>query len=373
MRAAIDAELDARGIAHEWFEDGRTGERRLLFRTGDARGLADSLGSLAEKVEAAHEQAARPSGAPARRRRRSGTEATPDGPEPAGPRADGQALRRGPREGGPRRAGAGARREPREGAVVMRATPPAALAAVAAASALAFAAGDSYAACLASLGGAWAGNLAPALAALPAYVAAHGPVTPGQGPLLAGAVCAVAVWLAWSRAVLAGGNFRQGEEHGSARWLPPAEAARRFSDTRDPDNNIILTRRVGLAVDQSRLKREWRRAKNVLVIGGTGSGKTFSYVMPNALQANQDFLITDTKGTLSRDLGGMFAAHGYEVVVFSTKDPSRSARYNTLAYLRTPVDVIEWVQAFISVTNGEDAKAERRSGPTRRCSCSSRR
>lgn len=240
----------------------------------------------------------------------------------------------------------------------MRATPPAALAAVAAASALAFAAGDSYAACLASLEGAWAENLAPALAALPAYVAAHGPVSPGRGPLLAGAVCAVAVWLAWSRAVLAGGNFRQGEEHGSARWLPPVEAARRFSDTRDPDNNIILTRRVGLAVDQSRLKREWRRAKNVLVIGGTGSGKTFSYVMPNALQANQDFLITDTKGTLSRDLGGMFAAHGYEVVVFSTKDPSRSARYNTLAYLRTPVDVIEWVQAFISVTNGEDAKAE---------------
>ena len=103
----------------------------------------------------------------------------------------------------------------------MRATPPAALAAVAAASALAFAAGDSYAACLASLEGAWAENLAPALAALPAYVAAHGPVSPGRGPLLAGTVCAVAVWLAWGRAVLAGGNFRQGGEHGSARWLPP--------------------------------------------------------------------------------------------------------------------------------------------------------
>ena len=217
----------------------------------------------------------------------------------------------------------------------MRATPPAALAAVAAASALAFAAGDSYAACLASLEGAWAENLAPALAALPAYVAAHGPVSPGRGPLLAGTVCAVAVWLAWSRAVLAGGNFRQGEEHGSARWLPPVEAARRFSDTRDPDNNIILTRRVGLAVDQSRLKREWRRAKNILVIGGTGSGKTFSYVMPNALQANQDFLITDTKGTLSRDLGGMFAAHGYEVVVFVDQGP---IAVRPLQHARLPQD-----------------------------------
>ena len=77
VRAAIDAELDARGIAHEWFEDGRTGERRLLFRTGDARGLADSLGSLADKVEAAHEQAARAVG-----RARETEEAERDGGDP---------------------------------------------------------------------------------------------------------------------------------------------------------------------------------------------------------------------------------------------------------------------------------------------------
>ena len=77
VRAAIDAELDARGIAHEWFEDGRTGERRLLFRTGDARGLADSLGSLADKVEAAHVQAARAVG-----RARETEEAERDGGDP---------------------------------------------------------------------------------------------------------------------------------------------------------------------------------------------------------------------------------------------------------------------------------------------------
>ena len=77
VRAAIDAELDARGIAHEWFEDGRTGERRLLFRTDDARGLADSLGSLADKVEAAHEQVARAVG-----RARETEEAERDGGDP---------------------------------------------------------------------------------------------------------------------------------------------------------------------------------------------------------------------------------------------------------------------------------------------------
>lgn len=82
VRAAIDAELDARGIAHEWFEDGRTGERRLLFRTGDARGLADSLGSLADKVEAAHEQAVRAVG-----RAREAEEAERGGGDPRAERS----------------------------------------------------------------------------------------------------------------------------------------------------------------------------------------------------------------------------------------------------------------------------------------------
>lgn len=232
------------------------------------------------------------------------------------------------------------------------------VAAAGAGSALAFAAGNSYAACLASLGGSWTENLAPALEALPHHIAAHGPITVAQAPMLAGAICAIAVWVAWSQIVLASGNFRQGEEHGSAKWLPPAHAARMFSDGRDPYNNIILTRRVGLAVDQSRLARANRRAKNILVVGGTGSGKTHMYVTPNALQANQDFFFTDTKGTLSKNLGGMFAARGYDVVVFSTKDPSSSAHYNTLAYLSSAVDIIEWVRAFISITNGEEAKSE---------------
>ena len=140
--------------------------------------------------------------------------------------------------------------------------------------------------------------------------------------------------------------------------LAPADAAKRFSDRKHPDNNIILTRHVGLAVDQSCLKRAYRRAKNILVVGGTGSGKTHMYVMPNALQANQDFFFTDTKGTLSKNLGQMFADRGYDVLVFSTKDPAASARYNTLAYLESPIDIIEWVRAFISITNGEEAKSE---------------
>lgn len=230
--------------------------------------------------------------------------------------------------------------------------------AAAAGSAVAFVAGNSYAACLLALKGAWTENLQAAAAALPAYVMESGPVSFEQTPLLAGAICAIAVWVVWSRITLASGNFRHGEEHGSAQWLAPRDAAKRFSDRKRPDNNIILTRHVGLAVDQTHLKSAYRRAKNVLVVGGTGSGKTHMYVMPNALQANQDFFFTDTKGTLSKNLGQMFIDHGYDVVVFSTKNPASSAHYNTLAYLKRPIDIIEWVRAFISITDGEDAKSE---------------
>lgn len=232
------------------------------------------------------------------------------------------------------------------------------LAAALAGSAAAFALGDAYAACLLSLEGAWVQNLGPALLALPAHVASRGPLSAEAGPLLAGVACAAAVLLAWSQAVLSAGSFRRGEEHGSASWMSPKAAAARFGDARDPDNNIILTRHVGLAVDQSRLKPAYRRAKNVLVLGGTGSGKTHMYVTPNALQMNQDFFFTDTKGTLAKTLGQAFADHGYDVVVFSTKDPSSSAGYNMLSYLKTPLDVIMWVRAFVSITDGEDSKSE---------------
>ena len=309
VRAAIDAELDARGIAHEWFEDGRTGERRLLFRTGDARGLADSLGSLAEKVEAAHEQAARASGAPARRRRRSGTEATPGRNRSLRDRV--RTVRRyaeGPREGGPRRAGAGARREPREGAVVMRATPPAALAAVAAASALASRRETPTPACLASLGGAWAGNLAPALAALPAYVAAHGPVTPGQGPLLAGAVCA-------------GRRVARLEPGGARRrQLPPGRGARK--------RPVAPAGRGGEEVlghegpGQQHHPHAPRRARRRPVAPQEGVEARQERPRHRGHRQRQDVLVRDAqraagkpglphlptpRGTLSRDLGGMFA------------------------------------------------------------------
>ena len=232
------------------------------------------------------------------------------------------------------------------------------LAAAAVGSVAAFVTADLYAASLSSMEGAWASNLMTAACGIPGYVMAHGPLSTEAMPLLFGFIGLVAVWAAWSQAVLRAGTFRRGEEHGSASWMPPKEAARLFTDRKRRSNNIILTRNVGLAVDQGCLKPANRRAKNVLVVGGTGSGKTFDYVLPNALQFNQDMFFTDTKGDLSKKLGRAYERAGYDVAVFSTKEPRLSRQYNMLAYLETPADVIMFVRAFIAVTNGEAAKSE---------------
>lgn len=235
--------------------------------------------------------------------------------------------------------------------------PLAGLALTAAASLLAFALADACAACLSAPGGPAAEGAAIGAEALLGHVMSHGLLSFEQMPLAAGLACFAAVWLAYSRIAMRRGSFRRGEEHGSAAWLDPKEAARRFRDRRRPDNNVILTKHVHLAVDQSSLKEKDRRARNVIVVGGTGSGKTFSYLIPNALQLNCDFLITDTKGDLHGKLGWVLEEAGYDVRVFNTKDPASSNLYNMIAYLKGPSDVSVFVTALMSAT---DAAGERR-------------
>ena len=167
----------------------------------------------------------------------------------------------------------------------------------AAGSAIAFWATDLYASNLASLPGEAVSNLGTALSTLPAYVATHGPL-PTTAPLAVatGLAAACGVWVAWANAVARRGNYRAGEEHGSARWATPKEL-RRLSDPRDPDDNIILTRDVRLAMSRDDHDPRWERNRNVVVIGGSGSGKTRTYVEPNLMQMNASYLVTDPKGT----------------------------------------------------------------------------
>ncbi len=202
----------------------------------------------------------------------------------------------------------------------------------AAGSAAAFWATDLYASNLASLPGEAVTNLGTALSTLPSYVMAHGPL-PTFGPLAVatGLAAACGVWVAWANMVARRGNYRSGEEHGSAR--------------------------VRLAMSRDDHDPRWERNRNVVVIGGSGSGKTRTYVEPNLMQMNASYLVTDPKGTTVRRLGAMLAAHGYDVRTLNTVDFSLSMRYNPLAYVRTQQDVLELVECLIVNTTPKGKSA----------------
>ena len=214
-----------------------------------------------------------------------------------------------------------------------------------------------YASNLASLPGEAVTNLPVALSTLPSYVANHGPIPTAQPLAVAlGLAAGCGVWVAWANMAARRGNYRAGEEHGSARWATPKEL-RRLSDPRDPDANIILTRGVRLAMSRDNHDPRWERNRNVVVIGGSGSGKTRTYVEPNLMQMNASYLVTDPKGTTVRRLGAMLLAHGYDVRTLNTVDFSLSMRYNPLAYVRTQQDVLELVECLVVNTTPKGKSA----------------
>ena len=131
-------------------------------------------------------------------------------------------------------------------------------------------------------------------------------------------------------------NRRPGEEYGSAKWGSPKELNRKYMDHRHKDANIILTQRVRLGMDGYISQRNM----NVLVVGGSGSGKTRFFCKPNIYSANCSYLITDPKGELLRAAGALLAAQGYEVRVFNLIDPSQSDGYNPFSYIHSEKDVL---------------------------------
>lgn len=230
------------------------------------------------------------------------------------------------------------------------------LAATAACSALAFLVADSYVACLLALPGQPVGNLQGALIGLPAYIASNGPLSTEPGALATGLVAACAIWIAWAYSLTREGTYRTGEEHGSAQWGTRREG-RRYMDTRDLSNNIILTGHYGMVVRRTRHSRKYERNRNVLVIGGSGSGKTRGYIEPNIMQMNGSYFVTDPKGTTLRNLGRMLCAHGYDVKVFDTVDIPGSMHYNPISYLYDETDILEFVECLIANTSGDKEHA----------------
>ena len=133
--------------------------------------------------------------------------------------------------------------------------------------------------------------------------------------LLFGGACFLIIWMIWLRYVAFIGNYRSGEESGSARWGTVKEG-KKFKDLQTEDNNLLFTKNFGLALHRPKFDPEYDRNLNVLVVGGSGSGKTFNYVTPNICQLNTSYFVTDPKGTLLKDAGYLFTDNGYKLKSF---------------------------------------------------------
>lgn len=140
-------------------------------------------------------------------------------------------------------------------------------------------------------------------------------------------------------------NYRRREEHGSARWGSVAAVCGKYRD-KELKKNKILTKNVCMGLNG----RKHKRNLNVLVVGGSGSGKTRFYAKPNIMQANTSFVVLDPKGEILRDTGSLLKAEGYEIKVLDLINMYLSHCYNPFAYLKDDKDVLKLVTNLIRNT-----------------------
>ena len=150
-------------------------------------------------------------------------------------------------------------------------------------------------------------------------------------------------------------KFRQGKEYGSARWGTKKDIEPYMDEKFQ--NNILLTQTERLTMNGRPSNPKYARNKNVLVIGGSGSGKTRFYVKPNLMQMHSSYCVTDPKGTIVIECGKMLEDNGYEIKILNTINFKKSMKYNPFAYLRSEKDILKLVQTIIANTKGEGEKA----------------
>ena len=150
-------------------------------------------------------------------------------------------------------------------------------------------------------------------------------------------------------------KFRQGKEYGSARWGTKKDIEPYMDEKFQ--NNILLTQTERLTMNGRPTNPKYARNKNVLVIGGSGSGKTRFYVKPNLMQMHSSYCVTDPKGTIVLECGKMLEDNGYEIKILNTINFKKSMKYNPFAYIRSEKDILKLVQTIIVNTKGEGEKA----------------
>ena len=169
--------------------------------------------------------------------------------------------------------------------------------------------------------------------------------------LMFGAVCGGLLRLA---VYLKGRNakkYRHNEEYGSARWGTPKDIAP-FEDPAFSEN-IILTKTERLTMSNRPKNPKYARNKNVLIVGGSGSGKTRYWLKPNLLQMHSSYVVTDPKGDIVLDCGTALQKNGYCIKIFNTINFKKSMHYNPFAYIHSEKDILKLVNTLITNTKGD--------------------
>ena len=146
-------------------------------------------------------------------------------------------------------------------------------------------------------------------------------------------------------------KFRHNQEYGSARWGTHADVEPFI----DPvfENNVILSQTERLTMNSRPTDPKYARNKNVLVVGGSGSGKTRFFIKPNILQMSTSVIVTDPKGTVVNEVGNALVKNGYRMKIFNTINFKKSMHYNPFAYIHDEKDILKLVTTLIVNTKGE--------------------
>lgn len=168
--------------------------------------------------------------------------------------------------------------------------------------------------------------------------------------MLVGVVGVLVIWLIVFLKKKDAKKYRKGVEYGSARW-GTSEDIKPYIDP-DFSKNILLTQTERIMVGRNK-QPKYNINKNVLVIGGSGSGKTRFHIKPNLMQMNASFIVTDPKGTVIEECGKMLVEGGYKIRVLNLIDFSQSMKYNPFRYLHSENDILKLVNCIMENTKGE--------------------
>lgn len=162
-----------------------------------------------------------------------------------------------------------------------------------------------------------------------------------------GAILRLAVYMKGKNAK----KYRHNVEYGSARWGTHGDIEP-FVDT-DFANNVLLSQTERLTMNSRPAEPKYARNKNVLVVGGSGSGKTRFFIKPNLLQMHSSYVVTDPKGTVVNEVGNALLNNGYDIKIFNTINFKKSMHYNPFAYVHSEKDILKLVTTLIANTKGE--------------------